>query len=342
MFTIDVQFHDYVRPIRSSATNATALNQRLHNQAPPDIKPDEREALAAVDAAAEEVRLVQAERDKLAPAQLRPVLTPFVSDWSALYGALLAKARVSPLVSDVGARAGVVAGSLFPDGVAFVQLPARGAWSEAFRRLERIDNEKMKKEIDELVGKEFLVGVERTTQALADALGMGEEPKVGSSSAALQDALNAFGRSVGAYGRVLAAHCDDSDPVSVERFLKAVKPMDEHRAAVGHGSAANDTTTTQPAAPTTQAPSTSTTPSTTGHVAAATPSTAAHAAAPATPSTAASVAASTQSSVGVVAAPTQTSAGNVAAPAQSSVGTIASPVAPAANTPPSNGASNAA
>ena len=49
----------------------------------PDIKPDEREALAAVDVAAEQVRLVQAERDELSRAKLRPVLTPFVSDYGA-------------------------------------------------------------------------------------------------------------------------------------------------------------------------------------------------------------------------------------------------------------------
>jgi hypothetical protein len=62
------------------------------------------------------------------------------------------------------------------------------------------------------------------------------EPRTIPSTTALQEALGRFGRAVGAYGRAMAATCDEDDPASVARFLKAMAPIDVHRAgARGNG-----------------------------------------------------------------------------------------------------------
>ncbi len=230
MFTIDVQFQDYVRGVRSSGPGAVVLAERLKKEAPRDLKADEKAALAFVDHCAEGVRLVQAGRDRVSPGKLRPVLAVFMNDWTAFYEALGAKARVSLHVSDVGPKALALSTSLFPDGVSFTQLPARLAWAEGFRRLERVQVEKLEKEIAGLIGPEFLAGAEASTGALGDAIGTGEAPHPGSGSTALSEALGTFGRAVGTYARVLAAHCDESNSDSVQRFLSAVAPLDEHRA----------------------------------------------------------------------------------------------------------------
>jgi hypothetical protein len=292
---MDVQFQDYVRGVRSSGSGASVLAERLKKEAPQGMRPDEKAALAFVLDCAEVVRRVLADRDRLSPGKLRPVLTPYANDWSGLYEALTAKTRISPHISDVGPRATAVVTSLFPDGVSFLLLPARAAWSEGWRRLERMDTEKLKKEIDDLVGPEFLTCVETSTAALADAIGTGESASKGSSSAALQEALGTFGRSVGAYGRVLAAHCDESDAASVKRFLDAVAPMDEHRAIMRASGGGNDADV----------------PDEPEVVASAPVSAPAHTSPGSTPSP---VATPTQSSVGNTPAPTPTSAGNTPSP----------------------------
>ncbi len=287
----DVQFQDYARGVRSSGPGALLLTERLKKEAPRDLKADEKAALAFVEQCSAEVSTVLADRDRLAPGALRSVLAPYANDWGALHDALEAKARLSSQISDVGPRATAITTSLFPDGKSFLVLPARVAWVEGFRRLKRIQAEKLQKEIDGLIGPEFLAAVNQSTDALANAIGTGEGAHPGSGSTALSDALVTFGRAVGAYARLLAAHCDESDPDSVQRFLSAVAPMDEHRAITRAATPANatPTATDQPVQ-----------------------------------DTSAPAPAPTQSSVGTITSPAPT-------PTQSSVGTITSPIAVAPN-----------
>ncbi len=238
MTTIDVQFSEYVRNVRSGALQASVLATRLQKAAPIDITNDEKKALKVVVLRAGEVSLVQSARDRLAPGKVRPVLLEYTSDWSAFLDALLAKARVPAHVSDGGARAREIATSLFPDGITFTQLDAESAWSEGNRRLERIAQEKLGDTIDELIGADFLKAAEKGTSALADAIGTGEADQATPSTTALIESLARFGKAVGAYGRLLAAHTDEDDPASVQRFLHAVAPIDAHRANMRSGPSA--------------------------------------------------------------------------------------------------------
>lgn len=229
----EIPFHEYVRNVRSTATSAVALAIRLDHAAPGDLTTPQRGWLREVMKSAEEVKRVQSDRDRAGPARVRPLMLACGSDWGAIEERLIAAERISPEISDHGRRAKVLRATLLPDGISFVQLEAVPAWHEGSRRLDRIREENLTKELEEIVGKPYLEAVKKSTSELAEALGVGREPRNAPGTRALADALAKFGRSVGGYGRSLAADVDEEDPASVERFLKALQPVVDHRSARG-------------------------------------------------------------------------------------------------------------
>jgi hypothetical protein len=230
--TFDIAYSDHVRNVRCSAQSAASLAARLVLAAPPDLSPEQRAVLAAVGLRAEEVAAVQSERDRLGPARLRPVLSLYGNGWGAFHEALLAATRVPTDVSDRGARALAIADSLFPDGITFVQFESDAAWAEGKRRVDRVHKEGMKATIDELIGADYFAAAESVTAKLAEAIGTGRSAHVTPSSTALQEALGRFGRAVSYYARWLVHTCNEDDPASVERYLRAVAPIDQHRDAM--------------------------------------------------------------------------------------------------------------
>jgi hypothetical protein len=233
---IDVSFADYVRGVRTSAQGAVVLAARLEWAAPADITPDEKKALRLVKTIAEEVKEVLGDRDRLAPAKMRPLLLAFANDWTALHDALSAKSRVPSHVSNRGADAAMVVMSLFPDGVSFTQLEAEAAWVEGQRRIERIQHEHLAQRIETLVGDGFIEAIKNSTGILGNALGTGREKRTIPSTTALQETLVRFGKAVGAYARVLAWQVDEQDDASVHRFMAAMEPIDVHRSGQRDGS----------------------------------------------------------------------------------------------------------
>jgi hypothetical protein len=233
--SIEIEYQNYVRNVRSSSTLAPVLAARLVKAAPVDLTTVQKKALRFVVECADEIAATQSERDRMGPGKLRPVLDAYTNDWTAFYQALAAKARVPSRVSDVGHRAQKLEESLFPDGVSFTKLPAESAWSEGKRRITRIDDEELAREIADLIGEEFVTAARDSTSTLADAIGTGAADHTTPSSTGVSERLLKFGRAVGRYGRLLVGDCDEDDPASVERFLKAMAPIDVHRAAMRAG-----------------------------------------------------------------------------------------------------------
>ncbi len=71
--------------------------------------------------------------------------------------------------------------------------------------------------------------VSATPRVLSIAIGAGKKARELPSTTALQEALRSFSKAVAKYCRVLAANVEEDDPQSVERFRKAVAPIDEYR-----------------------------------------------------------------------------------------------------------------
>jgi hypothetical protein len=223
-----IDFGTYVRPARASVRSAAVLAARLAKAAPADVTDDERAALDAVVARAEEVRAAHSERDRLRPVKTRPLLDAHNEAWTATYDALGALMRCRG--SERGRRAGALRAVLFPDGIAFLRLSASSVWSESRRHLRRIEDESLGVELDALIGPEFLAQAKACTERLADAVGVSRGAPAVPNPSAITDALARFGRAVGAYARMMAAKVDETDERSAHRFLSALAPIDEHRA----------------------------------------------------------------------------------------------------------------
>jgi hypothetical protein len=233
--TIDIAFSDYVRNVRCSAQTTAVLAARLQKAAPHDISAELRAALRAIAVRAADVAEVQSERDRLGPARVRPLLSAYDNGWSALHEALVAAARIPAVVSNRGQRSRAILESVFPDGISFVVLDAEAAWAEGKRRVDRLRDEGFEATLAELIGSDFVATVDTVTKDLADAIGTGSRPHVVLNTSALQEALWRFGRAVGNYGRLMAATCDQESAASVERFLRAMAPIDAHRNAARSG-----------------------------------------------------------------------------------------------------------
>ncbi len=222
--------------LRIGAQYAKPLARLLVNAAPSDLDADEKKAIKVVERIAAEVQEIFAERDRQSLARIRPERDAFVNQWTATVDALRAKARLPAEVGDTGPRARAVLDSLFGDGAAFVRLDAYAAWFEGQRRLDRIRDEDLGAEIDRLIGAEMLSAARGATTNLGNVIGVGRTPRDAPTSASMAEMLTRFSRAVGAYTRLLAARVDEDDARSIERFRRAVTPIDEYRAMRGRDS----------------------------------------------------------------------------------------------------------
>ncbi|AKF06988.1 hypothetical protein [Sandaracinus amylolyticus] len=226
--------------LRVGAQYAKPVARQLFNVAPDDITPDERKALRVVVAVGDDVQSVFAERDRFSSARLQPIRISFMNYWAALHGVLDAKARLGDAFGDEGARARAVLAAYFADGVSFSRLDAHAAWFEGQRRLDRMSDEETADEVEALAGAAVFAAVKAGTAAIGEAIGVGKATRASDvpSATALQETLAKFSRAVGAYTRLLAAKVDEEDAASIERFRRAVAPIDDYRAMRGKESGA--------------------------------------------------------------------------------------------------------
>lgn len=179
------------------------------------------------------------DRERFAPARVRPLLIAFATAWSVLGEILGALARLGDLSPRTG-RAGTLYASLFPEGTAFVKEDSGAAWAAGQRVLTRIDGEGLAPALVELVGSDVLDAARNATAKLREAAGAGPSPREAASSTAVSDAVGAFADALGFYCRLLSSKVRMRDARSVDRFRKAVAPLDEYRASVRNAGAESD------------------------------------------------------------------------------------------------------
>lgn len=231
---VALDFRPYTTSVRVPAIYAVPLARELRKRAPRNLPSVIQTALATTDELANHVKIILDERDKTSPLQVRPQLQSCQSCWIAIAGALEAKTRVPAEISGAAAQASELLAGYFPDGTAFTRLDARGFWSEAQRRLERMQRDGDVTRLTQLVGKDLVLAARKTTADLGEAIGVGEATREPApSSTALQETLFRFSRAVGRYGRLMAARVDEDDPGSVAEFRAAMAPIDEYRATRG-------------------------------------------------------------------------------------------------------------
>jgi hypothetical protein len=218
---------------------------------PADASADEKKAMKLVVDSADAVAGVITERERAGVGRVRPMMLAFINAWSGGSEVLGGLARVD---GQLGADAKAMSEALFSDGVSFVKLDATAAWFEGQRRLDRIDDESLGQKLAALVGEQLVTQMRTTTENLGNAIGVGAEHVELPSGTALAEKVAVFARAVAAYARLLSAKVDESDGDSVDRFRRAMAPLDDYRASrKGSTDEEEDTTDVPPVAPVTPA-----------------------------------------------------------------------------------------
>jgi hypothetical protein len=226
---MSIIYSGYVDAMRIGAERAQPFARELVHAAPLDLQIGERKALEIVVEYADEIDDVLNDRERGSNVRVRPFIQSCINTWGGSSDGLLAIARIPADVSDRGPRAADLHARLFPEGSSWLKSEAEVLWSRANRLLARIEEEKLEREIEALLGRDVHDAMVTVTQALGEAIGVGRKPRAVTSGPSLAEKTQGLSRAVGAYCRQLAANVDESDPESVERFRKAVAPIDAYR-----------------------------------------------------------------------------------------------------------------
>lgn len=220
---------NYVENPRVRADHAKPLARELANAAPEDASDDERKALERIVRCSDDVESVLRDRERVSAEKLRDLRARLATQWGALESVLSGLAKIPPDAGARGAAAAALHAMLFPDGLGFVQLESTAAWGVADRRLGTVAESARREELESLVGADLVLSVELATRDLGEALGVGSTPRERGDARALSKCLTKLSRAIGSYCRLLAAKIDEEDPASIERFRRAVAPIDEYR-----------------------------------------------------------------------------------------------------------------
>ena len=213
---------------RFKSHHCTPLAARLRAVAPTDLTPDQRDALAVVGRVADEVDAITKDRMRAAPPALRAPRAASVTAWSSMSTALLAIATVPSNVDDDGPEAAAIALKLFPEGVTFSQDDAHAVWRGSHVLLSRITEEGLEARLDALVPA-LRASVMHAHAELGAALGVDGSTGAVPTTRSLADAVSRFAFAVSGYARALSVGLDPQNEVAMERFEKALGPIEDFR-----------------------------------------------------------------------------------------------------------------
>lgn len=224
-----INVQPYVRAPLLSAWKAIVLCLRLLLAAPADLSARTRAALEMVRTTCVELQTAARQRLKLSPESLRRFDAPLDSGWVGLRMALEAVARLTG--TPEADRATILLARMLPNGTNFVQFAYERQWTESENHLIRIDEERLEAEVVALVGPLFLPFIRSAHAAFGEALGLGSTPISVADTTAVGVAVDQVSFAIAEYGRMMVGELDRNDPASVERFKKAMAPIDAYRAA---------------------------------------------------------------------------------------------------------------
>jgi len=246
----DFNPQDYVHAPRLDVRSAVTVSIALLKCAPANLPPAGKKAVKRLRSSVAALQSAWAERDRLikpaAPVDPRTVDTRADTAWGGLYGRLDCLAWLPDAASPRVARAARLRDSLFPHGKTFLQLPYREEWAEVEKRLQRIDNEKLAKDIDDLAGPEFLVEIRAAhvayTRVVQDALqGVNVDITV-----ELRKPLKKVCDALAAYTTQLVATVDPDDDATLTVARAALTPIDVYRAQMAARAGADSTAADSP------------------------------------------------------------------------------------------------
>jgi len=222
-------------PIINTASGfalATALITAMPKGAPDMIRRSAKKLRA--DALALQVAWIA--QDKVKPPDRRVADVALDTAWSALSARVDAYCMLPSDKYTLVQRAEVVHAELFGEGLAFVNLPYDEEWAESQKRITKINELGLAKDIEQVAGAVFLENLFAAHEAYGPAAGT-TAPAEAVSRTSLTEPLRSLRSSIGRYARQWAAAAEDS-PELLEMAQAALAPIDRLRERQGPAGAA--------------------------------------------------------------------------------------------------------
>jgi hypothetical protein len=247
----------YVRPPILDVASGVALGVALITVMPKPAPENVRSAATKVRKDTVALQLLWAKSDGAATAPDRRKADMRVDNaWGNLLDRIESYSLLPVAEYPRAARARELLDTISPKDREWLKLVYQAEWAESAKRLKRIDEEGLTKDVNELAGPEFLAEVHAAHTAYGIAIGVTQaahEPL----EVNLAEPLRALSRSIGRYGLAVAAMVDDNE-ASVVAARKALRPIDDFREGQARraraGGAVADPAPEAPASPTTPIP----------------------------------------------------------------------------------------
>ncbi len=109
-----------------------------------------------------------------------------------------------------------IGSALFPDGLAFIQLPFKLEWAESENKLQRIESDRLDREIEALGGGAFLEALRAAHREYGEVLGMTGPASPAGQGAQVREALESFAKALRAYVVQVAAFGEAASDEAVQ------------------------------------------------------------------------------------------------------------------------------
>lgn len=232
MATQQLDHFTYLRLPKLDVAGALSLAKILLHRVPAAPPPAIKKAASLVEKAVAELNEKWKEQaGPHARNDVRPIARRIDRAWSSIRDRLVAYESL-PEGSEDRIRAMAIAEVLFPDGLAFLQLPFVREHAESEKRIELIDDRGLGKQLEVLVGKRFLVDLRAAQEAYGDALGINKVTAQPVPTVMVNEQLRALMEAISRYTlQLLAFASHDVDKHEAVAF--ALAPIDDFRASIG-------------------------------------------------------------------------------------------------------------
>lgn len=218
--------------IASGITLCGALVEACPATSPANVKKAAKKLNAVVGAARKAWNARKQQLGKVSDASAQILDQEADWSWSALRMRLQAYALLPVSRYPGAARAAELVVVLFgADGLEFLKHPYPEQLAAMGSVLERVDDEALAKEIDQLAGKEFLAQA-RHVQPRYDEMVKLMLQRDEDTGENLLDHVRAMQSAIVTYANKVTALADDDEPETVEAARTQLRAIDNHRAAL--------------------------------------------------------------------------------------------------------------
>lgn len=232
----------YMRLPRLDVAAALGLAKILVHRVPPSPTPVVRKAASLVEKAIADLEKQWLEqREQEVPASrtnVRALARRIDRAWGSVRSRLLAYESL-PEGSKKRVRALEIHDLLFPDGLEFLKLTFIREHGESELRLQMIESRGLGKQLEALIGEEFLADLRATHLAYGDALGVNKASPEVAQTVVVADHLRALVDAISGYALQLLAVARH-DPEKRGAVISALAPIEDFRMAAGRRVVADD------------------------------------------------------------------------------------------------------